>query len=102
MGYQFKAGRRALLIVYNMLKQSYDLNHPYAFEIERHVPAKLKHLNFGHGAHFCLGFPLAHGEIELVLQALFALPRNPRILSRAYSRGKTFPAYTQIRLELAP
>lgn len=35
------------------------------------------HLSFGHGAHFCLGAPLARLELKIALPALFA--RYPRM-----------------------
>jgi cytochrome P450 len=99
-GYDFKAGRRAMLIVYNILKQDYDLKQAKDFDIQRTIPPALKHLNFGHGAHFCLGFSLAHGEIEAVLRTLLSLPEIPQIVRRSYSKGKTFPAYTGLELLL--
>lgn len=98
--YHFKAGSRAMLIVYNILKQDYDLERAKDFDIQRTIPAALKHLNFGHGAHFCLGFSLAHGEIEAVLNALLSLPEIPQIVRRSYSKGKTFPAYTGLDISL--
>jgi cytochrome P450 len=96
--YEFKAGRRALLIVYNIMKQDYDLANARSFDIRRKIPQVLKHLNFGHGAHFCLGLPLAHGEIEITLKALLDLPKTPSVVSRSYSRGQTFPAYTKLSI----
>jgi cytochrome P450 len=99
-GYHFKAGRRVLMLVYNMLKQNYDMEHATSFDIHRSVPPHMKHLNFGHGSHFCLGFPLAHLEIEQVLKTLLSLSQSPEIVSRSYSRGKTFPAYTSLAIQL--
>lgn len=96
----FKAGERALMIVYNIMKQGYDLDGARHFDIERTIPQALKHLNFGHGAHFCLGFPLAQRELEVVLNTFLAMDSRPEILSRRYSRGQTFPAYTRLMIQI--
>ncbi len=98
--YHFKAGRRVLMIVYNMMKQEGDLASARQFDITRSIPQKLRHLNFGRGAHFCLGFPLAQRELELVLHSLLDLDKSPEIISRRYSRGQTFPAYTSLKVRL--
>jgi cytochrome P450 len=99
-GYQFKAGRRALLLVYNLMKQDYDSPNARVFNIRRAIPSTLKHLSFGHGAHFCLGFALAHGEIEQVLTSLLSLEQRPVVVSRSYSTGRAFPAYTKLVIQL--
>ncbi|GGO48233.1 cytochrome P450 [Streptomyces daqingensis] len=44
------------------------------FDVTR-TPAA--HLSFGHGAHFCIGAPLARMEAAIALEALFA--RRPRL-----------------------
>lgn len=94
--HHFKAGSRALMIVYNILKQGYDLDNARYFDITRSIPQRIKHLNFGHGAHFCIGFPLAHRELEVVLNSILNLEKTPTIQARSYSRGQTFPAYTKL------
>ena len=43
---------------------------PHRFDITRTGPAP--HLGLGHGAHFCLGAPLAKLELQLALGALLA------------------------------
>jgi cytochrome P450 len=94
--HEFKVGRRTLLFVYNMMK-------PFGwrdFNIQREIPAHLKHLSFGRGAHFCLGFPIAIREMELTLSALLDLPATPQIIERGYPRGETFPGYTNLFLRL--
>jgi cytochrome P450 len=60
------------------------------FRVDR-VPEDVKHLAFSHGAHYCLGAPLARLEAEIALRALFerydvsaaaartALPRVPSL-----------------------
>lgn len=42
------------------------------FDITRHTrPDAARHLSFGHGAHYCLGAPLARMEATVALDALF-------------------------------
>ncbi|MEU5030115.1 cytochrome P450 family protein [Streptomyces milbemycinicus] len=42
------------------------------FDITRHTrPDAARHLSFGHGAHYCLGAPLARMEATIALDALF-------------------------------
>ena len=49
------------------------LAEPEVFNIHR---AKIGHLSFGHGIHFCLGAALARLEARIVLETLLAhLPR---------------------------
>jgi len=42
---------------------------PGRFDIIRHGPG---HLSFGHGAHYCLGAPLARIELQAVFSQLLA------------------------------
>jgi pentalenolactone synthase len=42
---------------------------PDRFDIAREGPA---HLSFGHGAHYCLGAPLARIELKVVFSQLLA------------------------------
>lgn len=94
--HNFKAGRRALLFVYNMMKPL-GLRD---FDIQREIPSYLKHLSFGRGAHFCLGFPIAIREMELTLSALLDLPASPKIIERGYPKGETFPGYSRLLIKL--
>jgi cytochrome P450 len=94
--YHFKAGRRVLLFVYNMMKPDGYHN----FDIQREIPPHLKQLSFGRGAHFCLGFPIAICEMELTLSALLDLPTQPQIIERGYPRGETFPGYSKLLIRL--
>ncbi|MEM9954620.1 MAG: cytochrome P450 [Chloroflexota bacterium] len=97
--YQFKAGRRALLMVYNFMKSSKHLDNPFVFDVQRQIPREMRHLSFGHGAHFCLGYPLAIREIEMALETLFDMTGDITIIKRAYPRGETFPGYRQLEIQ---
>ncbi|MEL7434444.1 MAG: cytochrome P450, partial [Chloroflexota bacterium] len=97
--YSFKAGKRALLMVYNFMKSGKHLDNPFAFDVQREIPREMRHLSFGHGAHFCLGYPLAIREIEMALETLFELDGNLIISKRRYPRGETFPGYGQLDIQ---
>ncbi|CCH31305.1 cytochrome P450 [Actinosynnema sp. NPDC047251] len=60
----------AILASYAAASRDPGLHGPTAddFDLAR---ADKEHLAFGHGAHYCLGAPLAHLEAEIALPALF-------------------------------
>jgi len=99
-GMSFKKGRRVLVLLYNALKSAKHFPEPGRFKIEREVEPRFKHLCFGAGSHFCLGFALAHMEISAFTEALLDLPGVLHVSSRKYPRGMNFPAYTSLRIRL--
>jgi cytochrome P450 len=50
-----------------------------------------RHLAFGHGAHFCLGAPLARREAAMALVSLFGRVRGMRLSDRREPRHKGNP-----------
>jgi cytochrome P450 len=63
--------------------------HPHVVDIDR----KSRHINFGTGAHSCLGIHLAKREIRIVLEEFLAHFRNIRIAEGEVYRfhtGRTF------------
>lgn len=98
LGIEFRKGRRVIVVLYNALKQGEHFAEPHMFMLERRVEPRFKHLCFGAGAHFCIGFALAHREIAAFLEALLDVPGEPRIISRKYPRGMNFPAYISLRI----
>lgn len=99
-GYHFRAGQRVLLLLYNMTKHPNYIDRPHQFDIEREIPPALRHLAFGRGAHFCLGFMLSRREAEWAMSALLDIDGRPRIVRRGYPRNQVFPGYTQLLIEM--
>lgn len=70
------------------------------FDPRRAHPPELRHLWFGAGPHFCLGYPLAMAEIHAVLGTL--LDHTPlRITARRAQSGVLFPAYRRLEVSRA-
>lgn len=100
--YTFKAGRRAIAVLYNLLKHGDHAPNPRKFDIERQIPPAIKHMSFGRGPHFCLGFPLVSREVEVVLETLLDTPGTPQIVRRRYPFRETFPGYRALDIRLEP
>jgi cytochrome P450 len=100
-GHRFGGGRRLLLLNYNICKDGRCAPQPWRFDIERPADPRLKHLWFGAGPHFCLGFALAQLEMRAVLGTLLDLPpARLRIVRRRYARGVLIPAYSALHVRL--
>ena len=100
-GIRFKRGRRLFILLYNVLKREAYFPHPRRLDLTRTVDARFRHLCFGSGVHFCLGFALAHQEMSIMLDALLDVPGPLKIVARGYPRDMSFPGYTRLLLERA-
>jgi cytochrome P450 len=100
-GHRFRAGQRALILTYNLARDPHLFPQPDRFEITRAHDPLGRHLWFGHGPHFCLGFALARREMRDLLGALVALPAPLRIVHRRAARNVFLPQYRRfvVRLE---
>jgi cytochrome P450 len=99
-GHRFGAGRRVILLTYNLLKDRRYSPDPFRFDIHRVQHPESRQLWFGAGAHFCLGFGLAQREILAVLTALLAVPGVLRVRRRRYARGVLIPSYSRLEVEV--
>ena len=73
-GASIPAGAVVMSILGSANRDERKFEDPDRFDVERNPR---DHLAFGHGAHFCLGAPLARLEARMSLQAL--LPLLPRL-----------------------
>ena len=99
-GYSFCAGQRALIVFNNIMKQAKHFSQATRFNIERTIDTRLRRLPFGAGPHTCLGTGLAIAEAQTVLKALISLDGEFAILQRRYNRGKTYPGYSSLLIQL--
>ena len=99
-GYQFRKGERALIVFNNIMKQEKYFPNVGHFDIERTTDTRLRRLPFGAGPHMCLGTGLVTAEARTVLKALLALDGEFRVLRRCYNRGKTYPGYSSLFIQL--
>ena len=99
-GQRFRKGERALIVFNNIMKQEKHFPNAGRFDIERTIDARLRRLPFGAGPHMCLGTSLAVAEARTVLEALVSLNGDFEILRRRYNRGKTYPGYSSLLIQL--
>jgi cytochrome P450 len=99
-GHHFRRGERVMIHTYNLLKHPGWFPHPRRFEIDRPIDRRVRNLWFGAGAHFCIGYTLAHRELRATLTGLLQLPQPVRIVRRRYARGVFIPAYSLLEVEL--
>jgi len=99
-GHELKAGRRVLILVYNLMKHRRWFPKPRRFDITRQHDRRVKYLWFGAGSHFCLGFNLAYREIGTVLEVLETLPGEVRVVRRRYARNVLIPTYSSLVVRL--
>jgi cytochrome P450 len=71
---------------------------PDRFDVTRTHDARARHLWFGAGPHFCLGFALAQRQLRRTLEALLSVPGTPRIVRRRVAHGALIPAYASLVL----
>ncbi len=94
---------RVVILTCNLARDEKLFPQADRFDPARVHPPRARHLWFGAGAHFCLGFSVAQLEMQLVLDALLDLDGDLRILRRRVASGVLVPAYARldVRLERA-
>jgi cytochrome P450 len=95
-GHRFRGGSRALIFTYNLAKDRRTFPCPERFELSRPGDQLARHLWYGSGPHFCLGFALAQRELCAVLETLLAAPGGLRIVRRRYARNVLLPGYARM------
>ncbi|MCG5215754.1 cytochrome P450 [Streptosporangium sp. KLBMP 9127] len=85
---QVRPGDRVVIVTHNCAR-AYG-----PFDPARKHPAEVRHLWFGAGPHFCIGYPLAQAEIRAVAEVV--LRHRPRIVARRAARRVLIPTYAQL------
>jgi len=101
-GHHFAAGSRAFIFTYNLAKDARLFPTPQRFDMNRSVDPRARHLWYGSGPHFCLGFGLAQRELCAVVDALLRAPGRLRIVRRRYARKVLLPGYACLDVRTLP
>ena len=75
-GKQIKQGQSVLLCLGAANRDPAQFHNPDQLDLSR---PENRHLAFGHGAHFCLGAPLARLEAEIAFSALLRRLNQPQV-----------------------
>lgn len=100
-GHRFRQGTRVVLLTSNMARDATVFADPHRLDIHREYDSRGRYLWYGAGPHFCIGFPLAQREMQLVVGLLAHLPRRLVIVRRRAATGVLLPAYALLELRLA-
>jgi cytochrome P450 len=98
-GIRFRQGQRVVIVLVSTMKNRAYFSRGWSFDLDHEMDPRYRHLMFGAGPHFCLGFSLAEREIPLVVDELLNAGGPLRIVARRYPRGLTFPTYTRLILQ---
>ncbi len=94
------AGERVVILTCNLARDRNLFPDPDRFDISRVHDPRARHLWFGAGPHFCIGFALAQRELHAALAALAAAPGTLRIVRRRAARGVLLPAFASLEIRL--
>jgi cytochrome P450 len=95
-GQRIQKDSRIVILTCNLARDPRLFPAPDRFEPSRVHDPRARNLWFGAGAHFCLGFPVAQLQLQLVMEALLSQPGELRIVRRRAARGVLVPAYSRL------
>ena len=99
-GHRFRRGTRVILLTANMARDHTVFPNPDRFDIHRQFDARGRYMWYGAGPHFCLGFPLAQREMQMVVGIMAQLPGRLRIVRRRAATGVLLPAWARLDVRL--
>lgn len=99
-GVKLKANQLLLGFMTNVCRDPRVIDDGADFDIGREMPRELRHLWFGAGPHFCLGFNLAKRELSMVLEAIMGLEHEVEVVDRRAARGVLLPTYERLVIRM--
>lgn len=101
-GRSLRRGSRVFVFTYNVAKHPRLFPRPDRCDVARRCDdPRGRHLWYGSGPHFCLGFALAQREIGSVLEALLDVPGRLRVVRRRVARKVLLPSYSALEVSAA-
>lgn len=102
-GVRLKADSLLLGFLTNAVRDPRIIEDGEAFDIGRVLPRELRHLWFGAGPHFCLGFNMARRQLTVVLEAIAAGSAGElEVVERRPARGVLLPTYERLVVRRRP
>jgi cytochrome P450 len=99
-GRRFRRGERVVLPTYNLARDRAQVaGDPERFDPARPISPGIRHLWFGHGPHFCLGFPLAKAELRTALDCLLDAAPDLKVVNRRAAHHVLFPHYASLDVQ---
>jgi cytochrome P450 len=93
-------GTRVVILTGNLARDPRLFADPDRFDVDRVHDGRARHLWYGVGPHFCLGFALAQRELRLVIESLASLPGPLRIVRRRVSWRALLPSYRRLEVRM--
>ena len=95
-GRHIARGERLVILTCNLARDPGLFPEPDRFDPARVHDPRARHLWYGAGPHFCLGFSLAQQQLQLALETLTAGAGELRIVSRRYGRRTIVSSYRSL------
>ncbi|MCW2960647.1 MAG: cytochrome [Thermoleophilia bacterium] len=97
-GVRLRRNRLLVAFMSNAVRDTRVIDAPSQCDIARSTPKELRHIWFGAGPHFCLGFAFARRELTMVLDAIRTLDREIEIVDRRAARKVLLPSYERLEI----
>jgi len=101
-GVRMRADELLLVFLTNACRDPRVIERGRDFDIGRETPRALRHLWFGAGPHFCIGFNMARRQIAMVLETIASLDREVEVVGRRAARGVLLPTYERLVIRQLP
>lgn len=102
LGHRFARGTRVLVLTANLARDAALFPEPDRFDVTRAPEPRARHLWYGAGAHFCIGFPVAQRVLHHAVAAVAGVAPVLRVVRRRAARGVLLPAWRELVLRWGP